>query len=70
MDTLFNPDLFVQGAKVHLPARTGANGEKYPAVDTEVTKTAWKNVSNIWVCRVAHYSNYPVRVDSLTLING
>lgn len=69
MNTQINPERYVVGTKVRLPIRYGANRERYPAIDTEITKAAWKNTSGIWVCRVAAFSNHTVRVDALKLIN-
>lgn len=68
MQSLFSPDLYTVGAKVHLPERRNANGDLYPAVDTVITEAAHLNGSRIWCCRVAS-SAHTVRLDFLTLIN-
>ena len=68
MSTTTDPARFRTGTKVRLPARYGADGKLHPAVDTEVSHDAWKNISGIWVCRVAHWPGTTVRVDKLELI--
>lgn len=70
MENWINPEHYTVGTKVRIPARHGADGVQYPAIDTVVTRAPWRNASGIWVCLVAHWGNASVRVDNLELLNA